>query len=67
MVGSEFKSSKTNPSLDIIYDTDQLCQFLKKYEVTRMLFTPSLLETILDTQTDELLDQAFKKFRSYDT
>jgi acyl-coenzyme A synthetase/AMP-(fatty) acid ligase len=48
---------------DIIYDSDQLCAFLKKHGVTRMLFTPSLLETILDTQSDKMLDDAFKKFR----
>lgn len=48
---------------DIIFDSDQLCHFLTKHKVTRMLFTPSLLETILDTQPDAILDQAFKKFR----
>lgn len=48
---------------DIIYDSDQLCLFLTKHKVTRMLFTPSLLETILDTQTDDILNSAFKLFR----
>ncbi|KAI6233005.1 Fatty acid synthase [Aphelenchoides fujianensis] len=41
----------------------QLCHFLKRNNVTRMLFTPSLLETILDTQKGALLDESFKKFR----
>uniref|UniRef100_A0A914XZY2 Uncharacterized protein n=1 Tax=Panagrolaimus superbus TaxID=310955 RepID=A0A914XZY2_9BILA len=48
---------------DIIYDPLALCQFLEKYNVTRMLFTPSLLETVLDTQNDEILQKSFKKFR----
>jgi amino acid adenylation domain-containing protein/thioester reductase-like protein len=48
---------------DIIYDPLALCQFLKKYNVTRMLFTPSLLETVLDTQSDEIIQKSFKKFR----
>ncbi|KAI6192623.1 Fatty acid synthase [Aphelenchoides besseyi] len=48
---------------DVIYDSSQLCHFLKRHKVTRMLFTPSLLETILDTQKGALLDEAFKHFR----
>lgn len=48
---------------DIIFDSDQLCNFLTKNGVTRMLFTPSLLETILDTQPDAILDKAFSRFR----
>lgn len=48
---------------DVIYDPLPLCQFLEKHNVTRMLFTPSLLETVLDTQSDETLQRSFKKFR----
>lgn len=46
-----------------IYDPVLLCQFLRKYKVTRMLFTPSLLETVLDTQDDDTLHESFKYFR----
>ncbi|CAD5209355.1 unnamed protein product [Bursaphelenchus xylophilus] len=48
---------------DIIYDPAPLCRFLKKHNVTRMLFTPSLLETVLDTQKSDFLRDCFKKFR----
>ena len=48
---------------DIIYDSTQLCHFLAKHAVTRMLFTPSLMETMLDTQKGALLVDAFKNFR----
>lgn len=48
---------------DVIYDSTQLCAFLLKHKVTRMLFTPSLLETILDTQPENILKESFKFFR----
>ena len=35
-----------------IYDPHLLCGYIQKHQITRMLFTPSLLEAVLDT--DEL-------------
>jgi acyl-coenzyme A synthetase/AMP-(fatty) acid ligase len=46
-----------------IYDPGQLCQFLAQNRITRMLFTPSLLEMLLDTQEEAALAQAFKHMR----
>jgi len=48
---------------DVIYDPQPLCQFLESRNVTRMLFTPSLLEMILDTQSEEVIKKTFEKFR----
>ncbi|KAK0418948.1 hypothetical protein QR680_013867 [Steinernema hermaphroditum] len=48
---------------DVIYDPYPLCKFLEENRVTRMLFTPSLLETVLDTQSRETIAAAFKHFR----
>lgn len=48
---------------DVIYDPMLLCQFLKSNNVTRMLFTPSLLETVFDTQTEEIIKESFRKMR----
>lgn len=50
---------------DVIYDPLKLCQFLLDNNVTRMLFTPSLLETVLDTQKNETLQKSFKNFRYF--
>jgi hypothetical protein len=33
---------------DTIYDPPRLLEFLRKNKITRMLFTPSLLQTVLD-------------------
>lgn len=33
---------------DTIYDPPKLLEFLKKNEITRMMFTPSLLQSVLD-------------------
>lgn len=33
---------------DTIYDPPRLLKFLSKNKITRMLFTPSLLQTVLD-------------------
>jgi len=33
---------------DAIYDPPRLLVFLRKNKITRMLFTPSLLQTVLD-------------------
>lgn len=35
---------------DVIYDPAKLVAFLKEHKITRMLFTPSLLQAVLDTQ-----------------
>jgi hypothetical protein len=32
----------------VIYDPALLCQFLEEHAISRMLFTPSLLEAVLD-------------------
>ena len=34
---------------DVIYDPRKLVDFLERYEITRILFTPSLLEQVLNT------------------
>jgi len=33
---------------DTIYDPPRLLEFLRKNKITRMLFTPSLLQAVLD-------------------
>jgi len=33
---------------DAIYDPPRLLEFLRKNKITRMLFTPSLLQSVLD-------------------
>ena len=33
---------------NVIYDPPQLCQFIKDNKITRMLFTPSLFETVIE-------------------
>jgi hypothetical protein len=33
---------------DVIYDPPRLLSFLAEYRITRMLFTPSLLQAVLD-------------------
>uniref|UniRef100_A0A1I8BUP7 Fatty acid synthase n=1 Tax=Meloidogyne hapla TaxID=6305 RepID=A0A1I8BUP7_MELHA len=47
----------------VIYDPHSLCNFLAKNKITRMLFTPSLLEMVLDTQDEETLSRAFHCMR----
>ncbi|VDK29103.1 unnamed protein product [Gongylonema pulchrum] len=47
---------------NVIYDPPQLCRFLNAKKITRMLFTPSLLEAVLDTQTPETIRGAFSSF-----
>lgn len=34
----------------VIYDPVLLCQFLETHAISRMLFTPSLLEAVLDVE-----------------
>lgn len=41
---------------DVIYDPPKLVAFLKEHKITRMLFTPSLLQAVLDTQTSSLTE-----------
>ena len=45
-----------------IYDPVQLCKFLKENEITRMLFSPSLLETVIETDGLDFTD-SLKKMR----
>lgn len=47
----------------VIYDPQSLCEYLSEKLITRMLFTPSLLETILDTQSDHFVKKSFRSFR----
>ncbi|XP_071951852.1 uncharacterized protein [Antedon mediterranea] len=39
---------------NVIYDPPLLLEFLRKHKITRLLFTPSLLETVLDTGKADL-------------
>lgn len=48
---------------DVIYDPPLLCQFIQKHQITRMLFTPSLLEAVIDTQKDSYLQESLKSLR----
>ena len=48
---------------DVIYEPVALCKFLERNRITRMLFTPSLLQTVLDTVDEDLLGRAFAYFR----
>ena len=47
----------------VIYDPQQLCQFLKENKITRMMFTPSLLEVTLNTVEIKLLQDCFQTMR----
>lgn len=48
---------------DTIYDPTELCKFIITNKITRMLFTPSLLEAVMDsTSTD--VENSFKSMRS---
>ncbi len=38
----------------VIYDPTLLCGYLKKHEITRMLFTPSLFEAFLDAEATNI-------------
>ncbi|CAG9534692.1 unnamed protein product [Cercopithifilaria johnstoni] len=49
---------------NIIYDIPELCRFLSTNKITRMLFTPSLLEAVLDNQSDETIRSSFRSFRT---
>ena len=40
----------------VIYDAKLLCEFVERRSITRMLFTPSLLETVLDSLGDRVSD-----------
>ena len=39
---------------NVIYDPRLLCQFIAKHRITRMLFTPSLLEAVLDAERERV-------------
>nr|CAD7396297.1 unnamed protein product [Timema poppensis] len=47
---------------DVIYDPPKLTQFLKRHAITRMMFTPSLLQAVLDFRGLDLED-TFKTMR----
>lgn len=47
---------------DAIYDPPRLLDFLRKNEITRMLFTPSLLQAVLDYKGLNVLE-GFKTLR----
>jgi hypothetical protein len=47
---------------DVIYDPPQLASFLAEHRITRMLFTPSLLQAVLDFKGLRL-DKAFQFMR----
>uniref|UniRef100_A0A1I8I6Z4 Fatty acid synthase n=1 Tax=Macrostomum lignano TaxID=282301 RepID=A0A1I8I6Z4_9PLAT len=39
---------------DVIYDPPKLLEYMRKNCITRMLFTPSLLETVLDSEAERV-------------
>ncbi|XP_066999059.2 uncharacterized protein [Anabrus simplex] len=47
---------------DVIYDPPRLVAFLKQHKITRMMFTPSLLQAILDFKGLDI-EKAFKSMR----
>lgn len=47
---------------DTIYDPPRLLEFLRKNEITRMLFTPSLLQAVLDYKGSNV-PEGFKTLR----
>ncbi len=47
---------------DIIYDPQLLAEYLQEHQITRMLFTPSLLEALLKAE-GELLTKKLKKMK----
>ncbi|CAM9574193.1 unnamed protein product, partial [Discosporangium mesarthrocarpum] len=48
---------------DYIYDPSKLLSFLGENRITRMLFTPSLLQLVLDTCSPEELQEGMKTMR----
>ncbi|KAK6976349.1 linear gramicidin synthase subunit D [Biomphalaria glabrata] len=50
-------------SNSVVYDPPLLCDFLAQNKITRMLFTPSLLETVVNTIPPETLKESFKTVR----
>lgn len=48
---------------NVIYDPPKLVSFLKEHKITRMMFTPSLLQTVLDTQTSSIVADGFKTMK----
>lgn len=47
----------------IIYDSIRLADYIEKHRITRILFTPSLLQLILDTVPTEQLRTKFQSLR----
>jgi non-ribosomal peptide synthetase component F len=48
---------------DVIYDPPALCDYLRRNSITEMLFTPSLLQAVLDTQQRDVVQSAFATMR----
>lgn len=48
---------------DTIYDPPRLLAFLNKNKITRMLFTPSLLQTILNYKDIHHISEGFKTLK----
>ncbi|RUS78344.1 hypothetical protein EGW08_013895 [Elysia chlorotica] len=46
-----------------IYDPPRLCTYLQVNKITRILVTPSLLETIINTQSADRLKESFNSLR----
>lgn len=46
----------------VIYDPSKLLEFLKENQITRMLFTPSLIQAVLDAKL-KLTGQSFASMR----
>ncbi|GFN85017.1 linear gramicidin synthase subunit d-like isoform x1 [Plakobranchus ocellatus] len=46
-----------------IYDPPRLCKYLAEHRITRMQVTPSLMETVINTQPKEHLQESFRTLR----
>jgi len=47
----------------VIFDPPSVTQFIQQYGITRILFTPSLLQLILDTVSPEVVKEQLNKLR----
>ena len=47
-----------------IYDPPRLCTYLEENKITRILVTPSLLETVINTQSQSRIQDSFNSLRS---
>jgi len=48
---------------EVIYDPEQLVAYIHDHKITRMLFTPSLLQAVLDMNSEEVLRKKMDSLR----